>query len=197
MELLPLSSVAHIAFGIADTRHRAETGVSLPIVNLRHVQDGLLPPSADLDARVVPAGIDISRYTIRDRDVLVTSRGTQLRVGLVTPASTGALISAHIVVVRTREFLLPEVLLAFLRSAEGKHALHAVGRSSTGLLSLKRDDIAQLQVPVPSLDIQRRLAELVQASEQHHRAALDAAERRRAVAQSVVERVLRQPSIGA
>jgi hypothetical protein len=196
LERLPLSSVAdHIFVGLADTRFRSDMGVCVPIVNIKHVWGGLLPASKDLDVRTISAGADVRRYEIQDRDVLVTCRGTQLRVGIASAATAGALISANLIAVRVGERLLPEVLLAFLRSTEGQHALHTAGRSSTGL-SLKPGDVARLQVPVPAVEHHQPHAQLVQASERHQRAALDAAPRRRAVAQSVVERILRQTSIG-
>jgi hypothetical protein len=197
LEHLPLSSVAdHIVAGLAVNRLQAEDGVRVPLVNIRHVQDGFLPPPEQLDERMVSAQADVSRYVLRERDVLLTCRGTQLRTGIATVASAGALISSNLIAIRTTERLLPEILLAFLRSGEGQRALLSVGQGTTGLF-LKPGDIGRIEVPVPPLEIQRRLAELIDVSERHHRAAVAAAERRRALAQSVVERVFRRPSSGA
>ena len=102
----------------------------------------------------------------------------------------------HLIVVRIGPRLLPEILLAFLRTNEGQHALRAAG-SGASALSLRPSDVARLQIPVPPVELQQVLAELIQASELYHRSSIEVAERRRAVAQGAVERVLRRSAAEA
>lgn len=195
MDMVSLSSVAERIFvGLADSRLRSGADTRIPIVHIKDVRDGFLPDARSLDTRAVPSHDEVRRYQIRDGDVVLTCRGTKLRMGIAAATTDGAIISANVISVRTGERLLPQVLLAFLRTAEGQRALRGAGQGSTGL-SLKVSDVARLQVPVPPLDMQRRLAALIEAAEEHHRAAVDAADRRRAIAQGAVEHVLRRGSV--
>jgi len=183
----PLGTVAERIFlGLADTRQRGDAGErELPLLNVRDLQDGHVPPAVAIGKRTVPADADIERYTVRADDVVITCRGTQLKVANITPSSEGALISANLIAIRAGAELLPAVLLMFLQSPAGQKALLQRGRSSTSSLSLTPRAVGELSIPVPPLAVQQQIAELVCAAEQNYVAAIRAAQQRRAVARAV------------
>lgn len=144
-----------------------------------------MPPAGAIAKRIVPADADIARYTVRADDVVITCRGTQLKVASITPSSEGALISANLMAIRAGTEVLPRVLLAFLQSPAALKALLQRGRSSTSSLSLTPRSVGELSIPVPPLAVQQQIAELDGAAEQNYVAAIRAAEQRRAVARAV------------
>jgi restriction endonuclease S subunit len=152
---------------------------------VRDLRDGHVPPAGAIAKRPVPPDADIERYTVRTDDIVITCRGTQLKVASITPASEGALISANLIAIRAGADLLPAVLLVFLQSPAGQKALLQRGRSSTSSLSLTPRSVGELSIPVPPLAVQAQIAELVGAADQNHVAAIRAAGLRRDVARVV------------
>lgn len=181
-----------IFLGLADARQRGEGDErEIALLNVRDLHDGRAPAVGALVKRTVPAGADIERYTVRADDVVITCRGTQLKIAHISAPSEGALISANLIAIRAGAALLPAVLLAFLRSPAGQKALLVRGRSSTPSISLSPRALGELAIPVPPLAVQRQIAELVTAAEQNYFAAIRAAEQRRAVAHAVAVDLLR------
>lgn len=189
----PLGTVAERIFvGLADARQRGDGHErEVPLVNVRDLHDGHVPAAETLARRTVPAAAELERYTVRADDVVITCRGTQLKVANIGTPSEGALISANLIAIRAGAELLPAVLLAFLRSPAGRKALLERGRSSTSSISLTPRAVGELSIPVPPLAVQRQIAELVSAAEQNYAAAIRAAEQRRAVAHAVAVDLLR------
>jgi hypothetical protein len=189
----PLGAVAERIFlGLADARQRGDGDErEVPLLNVRDLHDGHAPAAGTLAMRTVPAGADIERYTVRAGDIVITCRGTQLKVANITAPSEGALISANLIAIRAGADLLPAILLAFLRSSAGQKALLQRGRSSTSSISLTPRAVGELSIPVPPLAVQRQIADLVGAAEQNYIAAIRAAEQRRAVAHAVAVELLR------
>jgi restriction endonuclease S subunit len=182
----PVATVAEVFLGLADGRLRRDAGErEVPLLNVRDLQDGRVPPRDAVAKRSVPVDADIERYTVRAGDVVVTCRGTQLKIATITPASEGSLISANLIALRAGREMQPAVLLVFLQSPAGHKALLQRGQSSSLSLSLTPRAVGELLIPVPPLAVQQQIAELVGAAEQNYVAAIRAAEQRRAVARAV------------
>jgi hypothetical protein len=180
-----------IFLGLADARLRAEGEErELPILNVRDLHEGHVPPATELARRTIQANADVQRYTVRAGDVVITCRGTQLKVAVISPACDGALISANLIAVRAGPLLAPGALLAFLHSPDAQVALLQHGRSSTSSISLTANAVGALTVPVPPLAIQQQIAELVSAAEQSYVTAVRAAEQRRVIARAVAVALL-------
>jgi hypothetical protein len=189
-----LESVAERIFvGLADARQPIDesSARSIPLLNVRDLRDGHAPAAEALEKRVVAADADVERYMVRTDDVVITCRGTQLKVAWITPPTAGVLISANLIGIRAGAEMLPPVLLAFLQSEAGQRTLLQRGRSSTSSLSLTPKSVGRLSIPLPPLAVQSQIAELIQAAEQNHIAAIRAAEQRRAVALAVALELLR------
>ncbi len=187
---------ARIFVGLGNARLRSEGGEHrvLPLLNVRDLRDGRVPPASALEARTVAAGAEVDRYVVQEHDVVITCRGTQLRVASIPPSTAGALISANLIAVRTGPQLLPAVLLVLLQSEAGQRALLLRGQSSTSNLLLTPKAIGEVSIPVPPLEVQEQIAALVSTAEQHHVAAVRAADQRRAVAFAVAVDLLRGQS---
>lgn len=141
----------------------------------------------------------MARYAAAVGDVLVTARGSQLKVGVVGAETAGALVTGNLLHVRLRpERLRPEVLLAYLQSPSGQGALVGRVRSTHMLIALTVGDLAALHVPVPPLAVQDRIAALWSATQQVYQAGLRAAELRLALGRAATSSLLNpSPSISA
>jgi restriction endonuclease S subunit len=123
----------------------------------------------------------------RTGDVLVAARGTQLKAAIVPNGAGEAIVTASLIGVRPdTSVLLPEVLLAFLRSPEGATELSARARSATGQLALTRADVERIEVPLPSLEIQEKIARIIRAANEYEASAEQAMRLRRDAAEQAV-----------
>lgn len=99
----------------------------------------------------------ISRYVLEEGDVLITSRGTNVKVAVFNKQNKICIPSSNINVVRTdSKLLLGSYLKLFLESNVGIKMLKSIQRGST-VVNINYQDIEMLDVPVPSLETQKEL----------------------------------------
>lgn len=183
----PLASVASRVFPGVATRRRgvADAGQQIPVINVGDLHDGLIAPLDELSGPPIPSAARNESYRVQADDVVLTSRGTRLKVARVTSAAAGAVISSNLIAIRLGEELLAPVLLAYLQGPRGRAALMGRSRSSTISLALSAKSVGRLLVPIPPMEVQHQIADLVRAAGDNYAAALRAAEQRRAVAHAV------------
>jgi restriction endonuclease S subunit len=126
-------------------------------------------------------------YAVRVGDVLLTGRGTQLKFGLVGEETAGAVASGNVIVVRPGPSAVGGALFAILSSEVFRPKIEVLRRGATTLLSLSPKDLAKLELALPTLDEQRRIAALVIDTQQAYRTAIQAAEIRRALARRLID----------
>lgn len=129
---------------------------------------------------------DIESFQVREDDVLIAARSTRVRASVVPGNLAGAIFNSTLVVVRCGpaddRALEPELLAAFLRHDRGQAALDRVVRTSSDVRVVTVRSLEEMEVPVPSREIQAQLVELVREGELGYRHALDAARLRRGLA---------------
>jgi type I restriction enzyme M protein len=169
-----LGDVARVYSGLALGRRSAvQDGFRLPAVSLKDITDNRLS-LADLDFLSFSRPGAVDRYLARQGDVLVSARGTRLKVAVVPPELDGAVVTATLIGIRPGDRILPEVIAAFLRSPAGQRALLARARSSTQQVALTPSDLATVRCPVPSMNDQERIAEFARLADEYRAAADDA-----------------------
>lgn len=189
---MSLVGVAKRVFsGVASGRRsRLEQGESVPVINVADLRDGRVVDLNELSGRPIPADARSDRCRVEHGDIVLTSRGTQLRVALIASDLTGAAISSNLVAIRPGPNLLGPVLFAYFQSPRGRTALLEISRTSTHNLALSAKSLGRLSVPIPPMEVQRQIAKLVSAAEDNYAMALRAAGQRRAVAQAVANDLL-------
>lgn len=129
---------------------------------------------------------DVERFQVREDDVLIAARSTQVRASVVPADLADAVFNSTLVVVRCgpagQRALEPALLAAFLRHDLGQAAIDRVVRTSSNVRVVTVSSLEALEVPVPPLEIQAQLVELVRESEAAFRHALEVARRRRELA---------------
>ena len=139
--------------------------------------------------------VDPERFRVRPGDVLLSCRGTVLKAAPVLDDMGDTLASSNIITIRPAPaMMLPQLILALLRSSAWQETLRSRSRSSTALMQLTVKDVEDLPVPVPPLELQAKLAALVDAGDRAYRSAVEVASMRRALVDSIVTRALLDPA---
>ncbi len=182
MERRRLDQVARVFGGWQPPREEASPAAHrLTAVSVRDIRDGHIATDA-LETVLVDLPGKVDRYLVEAGDVLVACRGTVLKVAIAPPQLAGVVLTSTLIGVRLGSQLLPEVLFVYLRSALGQRALLSRVRSGTQQIALAPRDLAELEVPLPPMEVQDRIAELVRAAEELYAGAESAARLRRDIA---------------
>ena len=192
---LPQASTAHLGdlaevfagIGVSREDTLKRPGDKLPVIGVRDLQDGAVSAREALDTVGFSDPARADTYAVRQSDVLVTGRGTQLKFGLVGEQTAGAIASGNIIVVRPGPRAIGGSLFAILSSEIFRPKIEVLRRGATTLLSLSPKDLAKLEINLPRLDEQRRIAALVSDAQNAYRTAIEAAEIRRALARRLVD----------
>lgn len=184
-----LGDISEVFAGIGVSREDTleRPGEKLPVIGVRDLQDGGVTPIVALDTVGFP---DVSRaktYAVRSHDVLVTGRGTLLKFGLVGDETAGAVASGNVIVVRSGPKATGGALFAILSSEVFRPKIEVLRRGATTLLSLSPKDLAKLEIDLPPLDEQRRIAAFIADAQTAYRTAIEAAEIRRTLARRLVD----------
>jgi hypothetical protein len=179
--LAPISNVADVFPGVPTFGRTVvgRGGMRVRSVSVKDIgPNGLV--AAGVDETPVEHLADVERYVLQPGDVLLSVRGTRLKVAVVPEELAGAVATATLAVIRIRDdALLPDVLVAYLRSSAGQAQLSSRARSATGQIALTARDIREVEVPLPPTDTQRRIAALARELDAYETAAAEAIQRRR------------------
>jgi hypothetical protein len=183
IERRPLSSLAEIFSGLPTYRLK-HGSAAIPVVTIKDI-DHASDESWQLSSVQIPDPERLLRFRLKVGDVVVTSRGTTLRSCVVSPSWHGAVLGSNLICIRVGTILRAEVLAEFLNSKPGKQAIERrlVG---SNLLLLTTRSLGELEVPVPPLDEQARLSELISAAEAQYQMAVAAAAKRREIMHRIV-----------
>jgi len=131
----------------------------------------------------------VSRYLVQPNDVLISCRGTTNKVALFTDPAEPTAISANLIAVRPGARVLPLYLLAFFKSLQGQAELKALERG-IAQQSFTVSDIASIQLPVPPLQVQQKIVDLIEAANEVYQLAHAAAQQRRDIALTVASKMM-------
>ncbi|MGZ2374074.1 hypothetical protein ACVI3U_001977 [Sinorhizobium medicae] len=184
-----LLDVAEVFAGVGVSREETveHPGERLPVIGVRDLQDGTVAAREALDTVGFLSPSKAATYVVQADDVLVTGRGTLLKFGLVGDETVGAVASANIIVVRPGPDVTGGALFAILSSDVFRPKIEVLRRGATTLLSLSPKDLAKLEINLPSLNEQQRIAALVKGAQSAYRTALEAAEIRRSLARRLID----------
>ena len=150
--------------------------LSSAFVSVGDLRQGELAPSAPREPRE-RVDARYHRYLLRPDDVLLTARGTVMKVALVR--GEGLIANNTLMVIRPAPAAGGEFLYAALVSIPLQQALARLSRGSTAISAWRVQDVAALDIPYPPSAVREQLAALVQAEARHYLLAAQAAEARR------------------
>ncbi|MCV2864421.1 restriction endonuclease subunit S [Albidovulum sediminicola] len=161
--LVPLSEVATVQTGLAMGKAVNSEALELPYLRVANVQDGHLDLEVIKTVTVSPS--DVDRFSLQPGDVLFTEGGDFDKLGRGTVwrgEIPNCLHQNHVFAVRpSPSKLLPEFLAALASSAHGRRYFQLSSKQSTNLASINSTQLKEFPVPLPSLDLQRKITEIL------------------------------------
>ena len=151
---LPLKDVATVFRGKA-VNTKTEGG-NIGVINISNISDTGIDYSG-LDY-IVDEERKVSRYILQTGDVLVTARGTTVKIAVFEEQSSICIPSANINVIRPKDTLNGTYLKLFLESPVGTKMLKSLQRG-TGVVNINFKDMSELEVPVLPLEAQESLVQ--------------------------------------
>ena len=123
-------------------------------------------------------GRKIDDAILKEDDVLVTARGTTIKVAVFHPGKNTkpCVASPNIIVIRPNSLIMGDFLKLFLESPVGIKMLKSLQRGET-VTNINHKDVMDLEVPVPTLAEQREAVDMHKAGLLQYRIALEAAEK--------------------
>ncbi|QRG65966.1 N-6 DNA methylase [Brevibacillus choshinensis] len=171
---ITLGNIAEVERGLNPTKNETDDIESTHyLVNLVDVQEGKI--IADELKGVVLGPKRARDYELESGDILLSSRGTMLKMTVVTPEDLKEkplVFSQNFLRIRVSNFAQyePHYIKAFLESPIGQYYLQAYQRGTT-VTVLSHRDVASIKLPNLTIEKQREIAEmLLQSDEAYHTA---------------------------
>lgn len=153
--------------GLQVARYQGEDLVPYQMVNVRNLE-GLFV-EGDLSEEALRRYDIPEHYFLRAGDVVIALRGSTLKASVVPTGISGALASQNLAVVRPGTELDSIFLAGLLRSRwmhrilSGLYVQSGVQAYAVSVLTVKQ--LRELEIPLPSLEDQQKLAEVFQTLE--------------------------------
>lgn len=180
-----LSNIAQIYVGLpTKVADSAQIGRSGNVLTVRALTGTDIDPAA---LSVVHFNrSDLARYKAAPGDVLLSARSTSLKTAIVPETLAGKVVNATLLGVRCLPILEPGLLVAWLNHPEGRAALEEVSQSATLQMNITVSGLSRLEIPVPPMNEQKRLVQLLESADEAYAVSVQAAESRRQMARQVV-----------
>lgn len=107
-------------------------------------------------------------HYLKKSDVLFLSKMNPRPVFVESqPEHSNTIASSHFFIIRpTSKEVLPEYLYWFLNQQDTRKYIRSVAAGSS-ILNVKKSDLQEIQVPLPSLEVQKKIADLAALSERY------------------------------
>jgi type I restriction enzyme S subunit len=175
--------------GISLSRYRDNKGSSERIVNVRDLKQ-LYVTAEDLSVEQLSVP-NLDKHQLNTSDVVIPIRGMPLRASVVTDQVQGSLAGQNLAVLRPRrEVINPMYLAVVMRSEWLARSLNKFYGSSTGTQLLKLSQLRDLEIPVPDLATQYKVAQLFLSTERTSQITLEKLEIRQRQTELILSRIL-------
>jgi restriction endonuclease S subunit len=105
-------------------------------------------------------------HILKDGDVLFVGKGNRLFAWCYHKAGQPAVASSIFFVLRPdTKIVYPDYLAAFLNAPQSKAVFQQIG-AGTNIFSIRKSELGAFQIPIPSLQQQKKIAELAQLHQQ-------------------------------
>ncbi|MEW6088300.1 MAG: restriction endonuclease subunit S [bacterium] len=157
----------------------------IPVINIKDISDDRIEIH-NLKKFSLNNFKNAEHYIVYPDDILITCRGTQLKITVVPNSLPKAIITSNLIAIRLTNEVLPIFLAAYLRTREGQRVLLSNIASSTMQLVLNISDISEINVPVPAIDLQKKISNLADISEVQYRLSIESANLRKEITNQIV-----------
>lgn len=152
-----LADVAEIVRGAQAVNKAVGTpGKMVCFLNIKDIQDGFVKyETADKISVSNPACK--TKYRIQEDDILITSKGTTIKIAIVEANPMLAYISGNITLLRVNKQMYdPYVLFHYLDSEQGRASLEQI-QSGTTIRILNNSNLSALKVPLYDAELMSKI----------------------------------------
>ncbi len=110
-------------------------------------------------------------------DVLISSRGTILKVAIFSEQTFPCIPSSNLIVIRPNDGLLGKYLKIFLESSIGIKLLKSIQRGTT-VVNINYKDLGQLEIPLLSLEEQKEIINKYEEEMNQYKTTIEVAEKK-------------------
>jgi hypothetical protein len=186
----------------------AEVRSGYPFRNrVEPVPDGTcrLVQMKDMDVLGGLRGSDLARidappnyesHLLNHGDVVMAGRGPRNHAVTFHPEVSNAIAAANLVILRPRGPALPNYLAWFLNLPATQKQLRAK-RAGSSVLFVPLSELSNLEIPVPSLEMQNRIVDIYKLSLQEEELLARIQARRRTLVDAMLQEVVRRESCRA
>ncbi|BAZ31683.1 hypothetical protein NIES4074_41560 [Cylindrospermum sp. NIES-4074] len=185
--VLPLKELVQIYQGVTLNRYQDDHGSQERIINSRNLEQIYI--GGELSTAQINAS-KLSQYRLHADDVVITIRGTPLKASLVTDEVQGCLPNQNLAVLRPKAQINPVFLAVLMRSKWLEQHLVTLYSQSIGTQLLKISQLRDMQIPLPNLNTQNKLAQLFLAAERYTQITLETLEIRNSLTQLTFSQIL-------
>ncbi|HFJ9508706.1 N-6 DNA methylase [Bacillus paranthracis] len=174
---IKLGDIAKVFRGVnlpSKSAIKANEGKGHKVIQLKDVEDGKIQFDK-LDRLPVQ---NIERYTVQSGDIIISSRGTALKIAVVPDNVEEAVLSNMFIGIRllNKEEHNPHYIKAFLESPIGLYFLEAYQKGSV-MRVVTAKDVEVIELPKKDIQEQNLLVKEINAAEQEYKMLLEKAER--------------------
>lgn len=188
-----LYELVDISQGITISRYQDDEGAQERIVNARNL-DQLYIKKDDLSLeRLTVPKPKLVQYQLKTDDVVIAIRGTPAKAAVVTPEVEGSLAGQNLAMLRSKvKDINPAYLAVVLNSKwlEQSLATLYVQSSATQLITIA--ELRKLQIPLPDLATQNKIAQLFLSAERARKFTLEVLETRQRLTEFTLFQILEE-----
>jgi type I restriction enzyme M protein len=167
-----LGRVADVCYGITLNSHRGAMPTQLSYLRVANVLRGGLDLSEI--KQIGCTELERTKFAVERGDVLIVEGHASVqeigRAAIWYSEIPEMLHQNHLIRVRCNERLLPEYLVAYLNSAQGRAYIRGRAKSTSGLNTINSSVVKEMPVPVPTLSTQCSLISKLKAVESMQKA---------------------------
>lgn len=165
LKTIPLKNKATFfnGYNVGSNNKENENGQFM-IIRLSDVKDGKIVME-NVTRYDILNNARVEQYLLRENDVILSTRGTSLKVAIIPPHHGEMLLSQNFIGIRCGDKLNPAFLKAYLESPIGKFIL--INKlSGTAIPTLRRKDIESIEIPDIPMTNQERMMHKYLSKEQ-------------------------------
>lgn len=130
------------------------------------------------------------KYCLRDEDLILSKNSAPFKVAVAKTGKKQIVANGNLYVLRlNKEKILPYYLQAYFQSESGQRALDSIS-NGTMLKSISVDSLRRLEIPVPAMELQKKIADEFEAKIQELAMLENRMKRVRRVLGSVFEEIV-------
>lgn len=178
-----LSEVADIKRGLQLSKIDIESSVKLPKINtynyikISDINNDTIEINEDKTEQIHNlAESKINSYELKPNDILISARGTLIKIAIFKESRFKCVFSGNILLIRVKHNYNPYFLKFYLNSPKGQEIIANMQGGST-ITSLNPNKLKEMPVPDISLEEQHSLAERIKSNEENYKQRIEQAKK--------------------